>query len=44
MQSVDINHIITPKPWIFTFIMNYAIYILSKNYSNSKQKQDFMIF
>ena len=35
MQSVDI---ITPKPWIFTFIMNYAI-------SNSKQKQeDFMIF
>ena len=26
MQSVDINHIITPKPWIFTFTMNYAIY------------------
>ena len=23
MQSVDI---ITPKPWIFTFTMNYAIY------------------
>ena len=26
MQSVDINHVITPKPWIFTFTMNYAIY------------------
>ena len=26
MQSVDINDIITPKPWIFTFTMNYAIY------------------
>ena len=41
MQSVDIT---TPKPWIFTFTMNYAIYSV-KNYSNSKQKQeDFMIF
>ena len=41
MQSVDI---IAPKPWIFTFTMNYAIYSV-KIIINSKQKQDdFMIF